>query len=290
MSIYDINGRKQTADTVLMPRQNGNAWRTQQLIAHKGGIWGAPLESLWAYEIALEKGFTIVEGDVEVTSDGIPVMMHGNSINTYARNKDGSQISGTVNVYNHTYEQLSTYDYGIRWGSKYAGTELLKLDDLLAFCRRNGLCLHCDLDSTYNAAENARIVYETVKKRNMLDYVMFDMMNETVADAFTSLDTGLVLQIQRSNTNKATADALAEAILPKCRQLVYAPPISGYGDREFIDYIHSLGMHIRGNLGDGHGGYVDTVPGSTTPADIRTAFDMGVDFFIADNITPGEVL
>lgn len=289
MSIYDINGNRQVIETPIMPRENGFALDMQHVIAHKGGMWGAPLNSIYSFEIAFEKGFSIIEADVQVTSDNIPVITHDQTINKYARNSDGTAIPTDIYVHEHTYQELSAYDYGIQYGSQYAGLGLLTLDQLLLFCRRHGLSLQIDTDSTRNSASKAPLIYEMVKKRGVLEYVMFDCPDVTVGEAYAQLDTSLNLMIQGVE-NSTVADQVADQFNGRCRRLIAGTGISWTPNQAHIDYVHALGMLIKANKGDGHGGYVDFTPGWITKDDIRTLFDLGVDFYISDNISPGDVM
>ena len=289
MNAFDLTGQEIAIGMMKMPRQNGFALDTQQLIAHKGGMWGVPLNSLYAYQKAFAYGLAIVECDVQVTSDSIPVNTHDQTINKYARNPDGTTISSDIYVYNHTYQELNQYEYGIQYGQQFAGLKLLKIDDLLQYCRMYGLSLQVDTDSTRDSATHAQLIYETVKKRKMLDYVIFDCPNTTVAEAYATLDQNLNLLVQNIESTSA-ADSLCSQFGTRCKRLIAGSGVTWTPDKTLVDYVHMLGMGFKANLGDGNGGYVDFTPGSITPSDVKDLFEIGVDFYVSDNITPEQVL
>lgn len=99
----------------------------------------APQQSIAAYEDALEQGFNILLCDLQFTSDGVPVCFHDATINSKARNPDGTIIGEDLYVSEATYDELSQYDYGIYKGRTYEGTPLLKLEDMLSFCAENNV-------------------------------------------------------------------------------------------------------------------------------------------------------
>ena len=88
------------------------------------GYGDAPENTLPAFIMSCKKGFEYVECDVALTSDGIPVLLHDDTINRTARNADGSQLSEDVNIKDITYAQAVSYDYGLWKSTEYAGTQI----------------------------------------------------------------------------------------------------------------------------------------------------------------------
>ncbi|XP_070268991.1 glycerophosphodiester phosphodiesterase 1 isoform X1 [Myotis yumanensis] len=77
---------------VLRPRDRVSA------IAHRGGCHDAPENTLAAIRQAAKNGATGVELDIEFTSDGVPVLMHDNTVD---RTTDG-----TGRICDLTFEQI----------------------------------------------------------------------------------------------------------------------------------------------------------------------------------------
>lgn len=118
------------------------------------GYYTAPENTLPAYKLSKKNGFKYVECDVSFTSDGIPVLLHDNTINRTARNANGSTISEDININDITYQQALTYDFGIYKGSQYAGTKIPKLEDFLVLCRNLGLHPYVELKSSATYSES----------------------------------------------------------------------------------------------------------------------------------------
>jgi glycerophosphoryl diester phosphodiesterase len=72
--------------------------------------------------------------DVRLTSDGYFVASHDATINAEARNSDGTTISGDVTVADHTLAEINNYDFGIKYGSEYAGMNIPLIEDFIKFC------------------------------------------------------------------------------------------------------------------------------------------------------------
>lgn len=132
----------------------------------------APENTLPAYVLAKTSGFNFVETDIQWTSDGVPVLLHDDSINRTARNADGSSISGTVNIRDITYAQALEYDFGIWKSSDYAGTKIPTFTDFIALCRN--LSLHPYIELKTNITQNeAGTLLNIIYKHGMRYNVSF---------------------------------------------------------------------------------------------------------------------
>ena len=116
-----------------------------QIIGHGQDVAeGYPKDSMPLFQRLYDKGLRFMEVDVQITSDGVLVCSHDGTINAEARNPDGTTISGTVTISQHTYEELSAYDYGIKKGQQFAGLGLLKLEDFIIWAKRKNLLVWID--------------------------------------------------------------------------------------------------------------------------------------------------
>ena len=116
-----------------------------QIIGHGQDVAeGYPKDSMPLFQRLYDKGLRFMEVDVQITSDGILVCSHDETINAEARNPDGTTISGTIKISQHTYEELSAYDYGIKKGQQFAGLGLLKFEDFIIWAKRKNLLVWID--------------------------------------------------------------------------------------------------------------------------------------------------
>lgn len=149
-------------------------------VSHSGYSKYAPSNNLLAYQQSALMGFRYAETDVRFTSDGVPVCLHDASINSVARNADGTQLSTTVNIHDITYEETLTYDFGLVKGQEYAGTKISTLEEVLLLCRAVGLHLYIELkyDAAYTEAQIKGLV-TLVTKLGMRKYVSWISTNVT---------------------------------------------------------------------------------------------------------------
>lgn len=131
--------------------------------AHRGVGTENPENTLRSLKAACVQGYDAVEVDPEVTSDGVPVLMHDITINRTARNKDGSVIEKQIKVPDLTYKELSGYDYGVWFSPKFKGEGLVRLSKVMELSEQTGI--HVKIDNKFaRFEENAKnAIFETVK-------------------------------------------------------------------------------------------------------------------------------
>ncbi|NOX62779.1 MAG: hypothetical protein GXP42_12660 [Chloroflexi bacterium] len=101
-------------------------------IAHRGASAHAPQNTLAAFRKAAELGADMVELDVQVTADGVPVIIHDHVVDRF----DGH--AGAVSGF--TLTQLKAIDAG-------QGERIPTLDEAIEFCLAQGLGMYLEVKS-----------------------------------------------------------------------------------------------------------------------------------------------
>ena len=138
------------------------------------GWYQCPENTLTAYRQSAAHGFKQVETDVRFTSDDVPVpvLLHDASINRTARNADGTEISGTINIASITYEQARTYDFGVYKGAQFAGEKIPTLEEFLELCRDIGVVPYIELQGSPTNATVESVV-NVVNKSAIRNDIVF---------------------------------------------------------------------------------------------------------------------
>lgn len=119
--------------TTVDPR----AWPYPTWVAHRGAGRLAPENTLAAFRLGRQLGWSMAECDVRLSRDGVPFLLHDDRLD---RCTDGHGPAAQ-----HDWEALRHLDAG-RWhGPTHAGEPLLALDALQAFCEREGLAINLEL-------------------------------------------------------------------------------------------------------------------------------------------------
>ena len=128
-----------------------------RLIGHRGAKASAPENTLPAIEEAHRQGATWIEFDAKLTKDGVPILMHDETLNR--------TTSGTGDVAGHTLAQLRELDAGAWFGPKFKGTRIPTLEEAMALMAKLGMGFNIEIKPCPGReAETARISCALVEK------------------------------------------------------------------------------------------------------------------------------
>ena len=98
-----------------------------KIIAHRGNAAFCPENTKTSYAKAIDLGAEIIETDIRLTKDGIPVFSHDDSIDRVS--------NGTGKIQDKTLQELKGYDFGFgaKYGDRYKGWAILTLEEGLKF-------------------------------------------------------------------------------------------------------------------------------------------------------------
>lgn len=115
-------------------------------IAHRGYSAEAPENTLAAYRLAKEKGFSYVECDISFTKDGTPVLLHDSSIDRTS--------NGQGELSDLTYDEIKGFDFGGWFSSDYAGEKIPKFSEFIDLCVELELHPYLELKSNGDYTED----------------------------------------------------------------------------------------------------------------------------------------
>ena len=116
------------------------ARRDVLVIAHRGASAGAPENTLPAFQAALDAGADLVEFDTRVSRDGVPVVLHDETLD---RTTDAVMRWGgaPMRVAAYAAEALRNLDAGAWFDPRFAGTGLPTLVEALDVICRGAVAL-----------------------------------------------------------------------------------------------------------------------------------------------------
>lgn len=94
-----------------------------RVCAHRGFNTVAPENSLPAYGAAIAMGAEEIEFDLWPSKDGVVVSTHDKVLERVS--------TGEGNVWEHTYEELLQYDFGVKKNEKFAGMRICTFENIL---------------------------------------------------------------------------------------------------------------------------------------------------------------
>lgn len=116
--------------TIIVNVNPMHPWPYPRLIAHRGGADLSPENTLSAFAEAARRGYRAVECDVALSADGIPVLLHDD---TLERTTDGGGRLADV-----TLAALAQLDAGAWFHPRFAGTRIPTLEQAITAWQQAG--------------------------------------------------------------------------------------------------------------------------------------------------------
>ncbi len=129
------------------------------LIAHRGNSGPYPENTSLAIEKAIELGVDLVEVDVSLSRDGVPVLVHGPGL---SRNTDGHG-----HVRDFTATELKRLDAGSWKGTGFAGERILSLAEALDQARHR-VPVNLDLKTSEATLPALRVVQDLGMRQGVI--------------------------------------------------------------------------------------------------------------------------
>lgn len=199
-SIYDYQGN----EIISIDAGIGiNYDQNIKSVNHRGYSATAPENTLPAYRLSRQMGFTYVETDISFTSDGVPVCLHDSTIDRTS--------NGSGNINSLTYAQVRTYDFGSWKSPEYAGTKIPSFEEFITLCK--DICLHPYIElksaGAYTEAQIQQIV-DMVDACGMKGKVTYISFSSTFLTYVKNYDANARLGFLATVTsaNIATAQSL----------------------------------------------------------------------------------
>ena len=140
------------------------------MVNHRGYSCTAPENTLPAYQVSAQMGYTYVEADIQFTEDGEPVLLHDATINRTSNVEEVTGSDQKVYLSHCTLTQLQTYDFGSWKAEKYAGTKIPTFREFISLCAQNGLHPYIELKQKMTQQQVGQLV-DIVREYDMYDNV-----------------------------------------------------------------------------------------------------------------------
>ncbi|MGH4140196.1 glycerophosphodiester phosphodiesterase [Clostridium sp.] len=132
--------------------------------AHRGASAYYPENTLISFEKAIEMGATGIETDVQLTKDGILVLIHDEMVN---RTTDGEGL-----VKDYTYKELNKLDAGSWMGEKFAGAKIPTVEELIYLTLDSDIVINFEI-------KNGIVIYEDIEQK-LIDLIYKHKINHKV--------------------------------------------------------------------------------------------------------------
>ena len=194
-------------------------------VNHRGYNKIAPENTLPAFRLSKLQGFNFVETDIRFTSDGIPVLLHDESIDRTS--------NGQGKIQNMSLDEVRSFDFGNWKASSFEGTRIPTLEEFLSLCAEIGLSPHLELkagtknqvfqiiDMVEQFGLSDNVVYISFNL-NLLKYVLEKIPDASVGVLARTVDKSVVTKAGSISTSSnhvyIGASDFNEAAISLCKQ------------------------------------------------------------------------
>ncbi|MDX3236234.1 glycerophosphodiester phosphodiesterase family protein [Streptomyces sp. ME03-5709C] len=225
------------------------------VLSHRGNDSVAPENTMPAIITSTRAGADYLEFDIVMTKDGVPVVMHDDSVDR--------TTTGTGNVRDMTLAQIKALDAGSKFDPLYAGTRVPTLEEVLAYAERTHSGLLLEYKGNW-ALPQVQLTVDMLQRYHQLDTLLVQSFSTSTLKAFSQLapDVPTILDFTTPPADPLGALAAVGAEAINVTNTAAVNP-------DFLAKLH----------GAGKGVLVYTV---NSAADWRRLTDLGVDGIITD--------
>lgn len=155
-------------------------------IAHRGASYYAPENTMPAFQKAVEMEVDMIEMDITLTRDNIPVIFHDKFLHR--------TTNGKGDIQNFYERELKELDAGSWFGTRYAGTKIPNLEDIFRWAKGTvALNIEIKKESVKKSQKGGveEIIYSLLDTYEMSGQVILSSFSTVALKAFQRLDPNL---------------------------------------------------------------------------------------------------
>ncbi|MEC7840286.1 MAG: glycerophosphodiester phosphodiesterase family protein [Chlamydiota bacterium] len=135
-----------------------NKYKTVKVIAHRGNSLYAPENTKTAFKQAVDLGVDFIECDVQLSKDGIPLVIHDGCFSRMTQNTTLNKVDAL------NYSEIKNLDAGSWFNKKYAAERIMTLDEFFLM-QKKGIGMMIDVkEETVTNCELALKIGQSMKK------------------------------------------------------------------------------------------------------------------------------
>ena len=207
-----------------------------EVIAHRGFSSLAPENTLAAMELAISSKAHRVEFDVQSTRDGVPVVLHDDTLER--------TTNGKGRVCDKTYQEISKLDAGSWFHPDFRGERVPTLDMVLELCKGK-IPVNVEIKSEDSSNGIEMKVLDALRRHESVDSTTVSSFESKVLERVRMLDPRITLETLYNNSRRPPGpkdlciakDSGASAFNLSLEELIHR--------EELVLEAHSLGLGLK---------------------------------------------
>ena len=238
-----------------------------RICAHRGFNTVAPENSMPAFGAAVALGADEIEFDLWASSDGVIVSIHDPWLSRVSTGYDA--------VWKHSYKELLSYDFGVKYGEEFKGLKIPTFEDILKkFACHTVMNIHIKSMDDVNPIpeENIKEMIRLIDKYDCRKYSYFMSGNPAILEQLQRLAPDIARCA--GATNDPFEDLVEKALKYDCKKIQLFQPHFEKNDPDYvkkaIDKAHENGIVVNVFYAD-------------TYEDAKHYLDLGADVILTND-------
>jgi glycerophosphoryl diester phosphodiesterase len=215
------------------------------VIAHRGASGYAPEHTFASWDLAREMGADYLEQDLQMTSDGILVVLHDETLDRTAR-RDGRPCTGRV--IDHTLAELRACEVGSWRDPRFASERIRTLEEVLK--RYPDANFYIETKKPEEAPGMEEKLLALLAQEGLLEpartewRVLIQSFSEASLRKIHAMDPGLPL-IQLLHERWTTSRSIQRRLAEISEYAVGIGPHQSDVNRELVEAAHARCLHVH---------------------------------------------
>lgn len=201
------------------------------IFAHRGASFHCPENTMASFIKAAQLGADGIELDVQLTSDGVPVVIHDFTLHR--------TTTGYGSVNSKTVIELKKLDAGCWFSREFQNETIPTLNEVLSWVKRTPLLVNIELKSRGIESELEYKVNELINKHGLAERVIISSFWKSslqkIKQLNRKLQTGLLLEKPFNDAIAFAKNLEVEAIHPNYKHVT----------KSYVDSIHDESLKVR---------------------------------------------
>ena len=236
---------------VVQNRKDANI----KAINHRGYNSLATENTLDAYRWSKKKGFSYVECDVRFTSDGVPVLLHDQTIDRTS--------NGSGNIAEMTFEEVRAYDFG-------NSQKIPTFEEFIILCKKLVLCPYIEIKDLKNGT--VKQLTDIVKKIGMVKSCTWITNCSAVKDEIPNARLSVL-----GGLSKDIVDNLVATLKTENNEVLINTQNTSTITKELVEYANMNGIGVD-------------VWNVSSSSDVIKLAEYGVNGMTTDTLNVAEIL
>jgi glycerophosphoryl diester phosphodiesterase len=207
-----------------------------EVIAHRGFLDSFPQNTMLAFTSAIRRGADSLECDVQVTSDGVPVIFHDSTVDALT--------NGTGAISSLTLTQVQALVIDEVAGTAFSGTRIPTFAELLDYCKSAGIKLYPEVKK-YRTQVDIAIMIQATIDAGMEFQTFFSSFDLTDVQYFKTLNSDILCGLLGSSSDPLVYEPLIDTLEALGNTSIVWQDIAIITDPDVVTYARERGIDVQ---------------------------------------------